>query len=280
MLLTIGTSPVINRRTSSPVERGLGLGYKSHLSYDLLSPPQFTSTGLLPKPPDQPLVKPYEPPQPPEWPDPPDPPPDPLESEQRASLPQIETKNHHSSNPSPLLLIRWVLTLSHPPWLTLQGLTSGLSKSPSIELPSDANPQPSMCWWSLISLVFPTTMELTLRSPTLKPDVQPPHLSLYISMAGMLCLRFRSRGNSVSPISAAINHHHRDIASHLHHRRDLPSTLSLWPRSNDEIRRKNPTPPKTKPDLNPPVPGMQDIPMVGMISIRPAGLGKSSGLWL
>ncbi|KFK35167.1 hypothetical protein AALP_AA5G248500 [Arabis alpina] len=278
MLLTIRTSPVINRRTSSPVERGLGLGYKSCLSYDLLFPPsrslppvnclllqaidaclcvvtrRFTSTGLLPKPPDQPLVKPYEPPQPPKWPDPPDPPPDPPpKSEQRASLPQLETKNHHSSNPSPPLHIRWVLTLSHPPWLTLQGLTSGLSKSPSIELPSDANPQPSMCWWSSISLVFPTTMELTLRSPTLKPDVQPLHRCSTTPVVQkiltngpvpelpdptttstlLLGLSNPTQPNPpppklpdpppymspASPLSTSINHKSSDIASLIHHQR-------------------------------------------------------------
>ncbi|KFK24144.1 hypothetical protein AALP_AAs61459U000200 [Arabis alpina] len=136
---------------------------------------QLLSTSLLPKPPDQPLTKPYDPPQPPEWPDPPDPPPvlqpDPQDFPEanQTQPPIINPTNHHFNNPPLLLHLRWVLPLSQSPWPATQGSTIGLTKSPSLGSQSDVNPPQSyMWWWSSVSSASPTTMDLTLRSPTSK----------------------------------------------------------------------------------------------------------------
>ncbi|KFK24404.1 hypothetical protein AALP_AAs65926U000300 [Arabis alpina] len=98
--------------------------------------------------------------------DPPPEPPDSLESEHRSPISLIDPTNLHTSNPFPLLHLRWALALSNSPWMMIQGLTTALTKSPPSEPQPDFNrPQSSMWWWSLTLPVSPTTMDCTLDLP-------------------------------------------------------------------------------------------------------------------
>ncbi|KFK29398.1 hypothetical protein AALP_AA7G128500 [Arabis alpina] len=157
MLLTLGTSTAI---TQSPSSVGFVKNCRPHSSNRALSPSpeialsmrhrsckstavvlivftkKLAPISFLPKPPDPTLSKPPYPVfSPLDLPPPADPPPYPpnsLEPEHHPSLLYKDPTNHHPRKPPSPLYIRWVLTLSIPPWLTIQRLNSGLTKSFSI----------------------------------------------------------------------------------------------------------------------------------------------------